>query len=128
MVEVVSTVSLVQNTTLKQGAQSGTSASAAQAQAEAATPTASGQDFVSSSIRVDNLQNVAILEYRSSSGEVVQQYPNQSQIEAFKQAEHLGQKVVSKPASSSEAAPKAESSGGDSSSGGSSQGATSVTA
>ena len=42
--------------------------------------------FVSSSIRVDNLQNVAILEYRSETGEVVQQYPAQSQIDAFKRA------------------------------------------
>jgi hypothetical protein len=48
--------------------------------------------FVSSTIRVDNLQNVAILEYRSENGEVVQQYPTQSQIQAFRRAEHL-QKV-----------------------------------
>jgi len=47
------------------------------------------QSFVSSSIRVDNLQNVAILEYRSEAGEVVQQYPTQSQIEAFKNAARL---------------------------------------
>ena len=45
--------------------------------------------FVSSSIRVDNLQNVAILEYRSETGEVVQQYPTQSQIDAFKRAAAL---------------------------------------
>ena len=46
--------------------------------------------FVSSSIRVDNLQNVAILEYRSSkTGEVLQQFPTQAQIEAFKHAEQL---------------------------------------
>lgn len=47
------------------------------------------QDFVSSYIRVDNLQNVAILEYRSETGEVKEQYPNQKQIEAFRQAERL---------------------------------------
>ena len=47
-------------------------------------------NFVSSSIRVDNLQNVAILEYRSSrTGEVLQQFPTQAQIEAFKHAEQL---------------------------------------
>lgn len=50
---------------------------------------ASQKNFVSSSIRVDNLQNVAILEYRSEAGEVVQQYPSQSQIEAFKNAERI---------------------------------------
>ncbi|MCK4945835.1 MAG: hypothetical protein KAS59_06190 [Alphaproteobacteria bacterium] len=47
-------------------------------------------DFVISSIRVDNLQNVAILEYRSGkTGEVMQQFPTQVQIEAFKRAEQL---------------------------------------
>jgi len=47
-------------------------------------------DFVISSIRVDNLQNVAILEYRSGkTGEVMQQFPTQTQIEAFKHAEQL---------------------------------------
>ena len=47
-------------------------------------------NFISSSIRVDNLQNVAILEYRSSkTGEVLQQFPTQAQIEAFKHAEQL---------------------------------------
>lgn len=49
----------------------------------------SDQDFVSSYIRVDNLQNVAILEYRSETGEVKEQYPNPKQIEAFRQAERL---------------------------------------
>ena len=47
-------------------------------------------DFVISSIRVDNLQNVAILEYRSGkTGEVMQQFPTQTQIEAFKRAEQI---------------------------------------
>ncbi|MCE9508526.1 MAG: hypothetical protein K8R48_09495 [Alphaproteobacteria bacterium] len=47
------------------------------------------QGFVSSSIRVDNLQNVAILEYRSEKGEIIQQYPTQTQIDAFKRAAAL---------------------------------------
>lgn len=51
--------------------------------------TAPDQGFVSSSIRVDNLQNVAILEYRSEKGEIIQQYPTQSQIDAFKRAASL---------------------------------------
>ena len=51
--------------------------------------TAPGQGFVSSSIRIDNLQNVAILEYRSEKGEIIQQYPTQSQIDAFKRAADL---------------------------------------
>ncbi|MFH1157549.1 MAG: hypothetical protein V1721_01500 [Pseudomonadota bacterium] len=51
---------------------------------------AADMDFVISSIRVDNLQNVAILEYRSSrTGEVVQQFPTQAQIEAFRRAEQI---------------------------------------
>lgn len=47
------------------------------------------QGFVSSAIRMDNLQNVAILEYRSDNGEVVAQYPTQAQIDSFKSAERL---------------------------------------
>lgn len=46
-------------------------------------------EFSSSAIRVDNLQNAVILEYRSSEGEVVRQYPTQSQIEAFHAAERI---------------------------------------
>lgn len=46
-------------------------------------------EFTTSHIRVDNLQNVAILEYLSSNGEVVRQYPSQAQISAFKRAEQL---------------------------------------
>ena len=45
-------------------------------------------DFVSSSVRMDNLQNAAILEYRSSkTGEIIRQYPTQAQIQAFKRAQ-----------------------------------------
>lgn len=47
-------------------------------------------DLVISNIRVDNLQNVAILEYRSAkTGDVLRQYPTQGQINAFKRAEQL---------------------------------------
>ena len=93
MVDAVSSVSLVQNATLKQSAQS-EDASAASATASATASSAADQNnYVSSSIFMDNLQNVAILEYRSlTTGEVVQQYPTQSQIDAFKRAEHLSQK------------------------------------
>jgi hypothetical protein len=45
---------------------------------------------IASGIRVDNLRNVAILEYRSvKTGEVVRQYPSEAQIAAFRQAEKL---------------------------------------
>jgi hypothetical protein len=55
-------------------------------------------NFVSSNIRMDNLQNVAILEYRSSkTGEVIQQYPNQAHIQAFKQAEKLAAAIEPAP-------------------------------
>lgn len=63
-------------------------ASAASAAVAAGTPVQ--HEFITSHIRVDNLQNVAILEYLSSAtGEVVRQYPSQSQISAFKRAEQL---------------------------------------
>ena len=84
MVDVVSTISSSQNTSLKPSVQSAPVASAPPEASNANT------DFVTSCIYVDNLQNVAILEYRSSqTGEVVQQYPNQAQINAFKAAQQL---------------------------------------
>ena len=47
-------------------------------------------NFVNSGIFVDNLQNVAILEYRASeTGELINQYPTQAQIDAFKSAQRL---------------------------------------
>lgn len=104
MVEVVGSVTPTQSTTLKQSAQSASVSATVQS---APAPAAQEQAFVSSSIRVDNLQNVAILEYRSSeTGEVVQQYPNQSQIDAFKRAEHLSEK--SKQAAAAPAASPSE--------------------
>lgn len=49
-------------------------------------------EYLASRIRVDNLQNRAILEYRSTkTGEVVQQYPTEYQIRAFQQAERAAQ-------------------------------------
>lgn len=65
--------------------------------ASSVAPVAAASDdagFVSSSIRVDNLQNVAILEYRSAEGEVLQQYPSQQQIEAFQRARALERRVA----------------------------------
>ncbi|MEZ0222986.1 MAG: hypothetical protein ACAH83_00405 [Alphaproteobacteria bacterium] len=57
-------------------------------------------------MRVDNLQNVAILEYRSSEGDVVRQYPTEAQIQAFKRAariaEHRQESAPSEQGRSSE--------------------------
>ena len=48
--------------------------------------------FVSSRIRVDNILDIAILEIRNSdNGELVQQFPNERQINAFAKAEELQQ-------------------------------------
>jgi hypothetical protein len=78
MVDVVNAVSL-QSSALRSGSQNA-------AVSVSAEPVQSSQpDFVSSSIHIDNLQNVAILEYRSSrTGELIQRYPTQAQIDAFK--------------------------------------------
>lgn len=66
----------------------------------------SSPEFVSSNIRVDNLQNVAILEYRSSkTGEIVRQYPTQQQISAFKRAQHASVEAP-KPEAHAPAAPE----------------------
>ena len=93
MVSVISSVSGTQNTTLKADAQSSAPATPAPA------ASSSNANFVTSGIRVDNLQNVAILEYRSSeTGDVIQQYPNQAQINAFKAAQHLAEQAKSQAA------------------------------
>ena len=88
MVNAVSAVSSTQNAVLKPSVQNGDVATA--------TPSASASniDYVVSGIYVNNLQNVAILEYRSlQTGEILQQYPNQAQINAFKSAERLAQQA-----------------------------------
>ena len=82
MIESVSTLS-VQGPALRSSPQSDNAAPASQI--------AAPSNFVSSRVRVDNLQNVAILEYRSSEGDVVRQYPTEAQIQAFKRAEHIAQ-------------------------------------
>lgn len=89
MVEAVGTVSM-QVAAAKTTARSSASATVTSSGASSS----SGDTFVSSAIRVDNLQNVAILEYRSSDGEVVQQYPTQTQIDAFTRARALERKEL----------------------------------
>lgn len=81
MIDAVSTLS-VQSAALRYTPQSAGDSSAAIGAANQA-------NFVTSRVRVDNLQNVAILEYVSGNGQVVQQYPSQQQIRAFKRAEQL---------------------------------------
>jgi len=83
MVDAVSTLSL------QSSAPRALSQAAVVASSEAPAQGADGE-FVSSYIRIDNLQNVVILEYRSSkTGEVVDQFPTQAQISAFKHAAQL---------------------------------------
>ena len=92
MIEAVSTLS-VQNTSLKAQSQQSVSASVAAVEAAAAPATsAARQDFVVSRIRVDNLRDVAFLEYVSSdSGKVLRQYPNEKQITAYERASESSQ-------------------------------------
>ncbi|TAL33972.1 MAG: hypothetical protein EPN97_08705 [Alphaproteobacteria bacterium] len=82
MIESVSTLP-VQGTALRSSPQSENVAPPSQI--------AAPSNFVSSRVRVDNLQNVAILEYRSSEGDVVRQYPTEAQIQAFKRAERIAE-------------------------------------
>ncbi len=58
--------------------------SSAVSETSIAIPTKAEPVYVTSRIRIDNLQDVAILEYRSETGEVKDQFPTQKQIEAFK--------------------------------------------
>lgn len=77
--------------------QSSTASSGTRGVAAVAAPEADQRkagNFVTSSIRVDNLQNFAILEYRNQSGQVVKQYPTQAQIDAFKNAQRLLEKRI----------------------------------
>ena len=81
MIESISTLS-VQSSVLRYQPQSNTDS--------APTPQAiSAPEFATSRIRVDNLQNIAILEVISEEGDVIRQYPSESQIKAFKRAESL---------------------------------------
>lgn len=52
-----------------------------------ATPARAETAYVTSRIRIDNLQGVVILEYRSETGEVKNQFPTQKQIDAFKRTQ-----------------------------------------
>ena len=82
MIEAVSTLS-VQNSALKaqtQNAQVVTYSEPVE-RAEGA--------FINSRVRVDNLLNVAILEYRNSGGEVIRQYPSKSQLRGYERAAQL---------------------------------------
>jgi hypothetical protein len=93
MVDAVNNIAPAQNALLRSGSSSQNSLSSV-------IPTSiSEMDFVSSGIHMDNLQNVAILQYRSSeTGEVLRQYPNQSQIEAFKAAQRIADHAAPAPA------------------------------
>lgn len=83
MIDAVGTLS-VQASALRTYSQGGAAVSAAQG-----VPS-SAEGFVSSRIRVDNLLDMAILEVRSgSSGDVIRQYPSESQIRAFQRASEL---------------------------------------
>jgi hypothetical protein len=85
MIESVST-SPVQSSALRSAPQS--------TNAAPVSAPSSSANFISSRVVVDNLQNVAILQYRSSDGNVVQQYPTEAQIQAFKRAERLASEHV----------------------------------
>jgi len=91
MVNVVSAVSAAQNPSLNTGVQNSAPAT------PAPPPPLSSINFVVSGIYMNNLQKVAILEYRScQTGQVLQQYPNQAQINAFKAAQQLAEQASTK--------------------------------
>ena len=53
-------------------------------------PSNNSQFFISSRVRVDNLLDIAILEFRAAeTGDVIRQYPSESQIRAFQRASEL---------------------------------------
>lgn len=84
MIEAVSTLS-VQSAALRANTQSSASF-------VASTPAPRAPDMGFLSIRMDDTINKAILEYKSSEGEVIRQYPSESQIRAFQRSSELQQK------------------------------------
>lgn len=83
MIETVSTSS-VQNAALRAAPQASGSSRSVEPVSKA------NEFFVSSRIRMDNLLDLAILEYRNTnSGDVIRQYPSESQIRAFQRAAEL---------------------------------------
>ncbi len=87
MIDAVSTLSSVK-ATLRPVAQSQTSYSGS-------SSLGSRNAFLVSRIRMDNLQNVAIIEVRArDTGEVVNQYPTEEQIRAIKRAAELEEKQI----------------------------------
>lgn len=83
MIETVGTSS-VQSTAVR-------AQPAASASSRAVEPVSKANEFfVSSRIRVDNLLDIAILEYRDGgSGEVIRQYPSEFQIRGYQRAQEL---------------------------------------
>ncbi len=87
MIDAVSTLSSVK-ATLRPVAQSQTSYSGS-------SSLGSRNAFLVSRIRMDNLQNVAIIEVRArDTGEVVNQYPTEEQIRAIKRAAELEERNI----------------------------------
>lgn len=82
---------------------------AASASARAAEPVSKANEFfISSRIRVDNLLDIAILEFLDGgSGEVIRQYPSESQIRGYQRAQEL---QAEKAAAAADAAPAPEAS------------------
>lgn len=97
MIEAVSTLS-VQSAALRANPQSSSSFAAVK---EVSAP---NMGFLS--IRMDDRINKAILEFRSSEGEVIKQYPSESQIRAFIRSSEL---VENKPSKSDKQPAPAES-------------------
>lgn len=83
MIEAISTLS-VQSAALRANPPSASSFSPVQ---QASAP---NMGFLS--IRMDHSINKAILEYRSTEGEVIKQYPSESQIRAFVRSSELESK------------------------------------
>lgn len=73
---------------------------AAAAASYAVSSAVSASNFVSSRIRVDNLLDLAILEFRSGdTGDVIRQYPTESQIRAFQRADEADARHAAEKAS-----------------------------
>ncbi len=82
MIEAVGTLS-VQSNALRSQPQNNIAAISAES---AGSPQGA---FINSRVRVDNLLDVAILEFRNSGGEVIRQYPSKAQLRGYERAAEL---------------------------------------
>lgn len=101
---MIETLNINSVTTSAAGAGAQQAVFARKEQQQLEKPQAPVAPYVSPRVRVDNLTNIAMIEFRDSeTGAVVNQFPSEKQILAFQKAESLGENA---PETAQAAAPQ----------------------